>query len=350
MVRAEGMPTRIRPADLKEDRSLLIDLLTSNLNSSARGPRFDWLYLDNPHGLARAWVAEEGSTGRGVGAAAAFPHKLVVDDSIRLGYVLGDFCIHPQHRTLGLALQLQRACLEQLGSPCSCLTYDFPSERMMAIYRRMQLAPLCHMVRWSKPLRADRKISELGGPSALVRILAPPINKLLELKDVATLSNGGWTIMEHRGNFQDEFSQLAHVVGSRYGTCVERSSEYLNWRYLRHPLVRYEVLTARRGRDLMGYVVFSHAEQDAKIVDLFGFNNIAMWTALVAQVVALLRGRAIVTLSAPALATNPWISVLKKSGFHPREQAPLVICRPGSTAASEDMASLWYLTDGDRES
>jgi GNAT superfamily N-acetyltransferase len=350
MARAQGMLNRIRPADLKLDRALLTDLLTGNLNPSAGGPRFDWLYLENPHGLAQAWIAVEGGTGKGVGAAAAFPHKLMVGDSIRLGYVLGDFCIHPQHRSLGLALQLQRACLEQLGLPCSCSTYDFPSERMMAIYRRMQIAPLCRMVRWSKPLRADRKIGELGMPSALARILAAPINKLLEWKDVASVSNGGWTITEHRGNCGEEFTQLAHTVGSRYGTCVERSSEYLNWRYLRHPLVHYEVLTARRGRDLMGYVVFSHSEQDAKIVDLFGFSNTAMWTALVTQVVARLRARAIVTLSVPALATNPWTGVLKERGFYPREQAPVVICRPGSIAAGGDMASPWYLTDGDRES
>jgi len=344
------MLNRIRPADLNLDRSLLTDLLAGNLNPSAGGPRFDWLYLENPHGLARAWVAVESGSGKGVGAAAAFPHKLIVGDTIRLGYVLGDFCIHPQHRSLGLALQLQRACLEQLGSPGSCLTYDFPSERMMAIYQRMQIAPFCQMVRWSKPLRVDRKIGELGMPSTLVRILAAPINKLLEWTDVASLSNGDWTITEHQGSCKEEFTQLAHTVGSRYGTCVERSSEYLNWRYFKHPLVHYEVLTARRGKDLMGYVVFSHSEQDAKIVDLFGYSNTAMWTALVAQVIARLRARDIVTLSVPALATCPWTGVLKKQGFHPRGQAPVVICAPGSTTACEGLESPWYLTDGDRES
>lgn len=345
------MPNRIRLADLKLDRPLLTDLLSRNLNSgAAAGPRFDWLYLENPQGLARVWLALDDRTASGVGAAAAFPRKLIVGDSIRLGYVLGDFCIDPQHRSLGLALQLQRACLEQLGSSGSCLAYDFPSEGMMAIYRRMQISPEGRMVRWSKPLRADRKIGESGVPSALVRILAAPINTLLEWKDIASLSNSGWTIAEHRGNCEDEFTQLAHAVGSRYGTCVERSSEYLNWRYLKHPLVHYEVLTARRGKDLMGYVVFSYMEQDAKIVDLFGFSNTEMWTALVAHVVLRLRTRAVITLSIPALTTNPWTGVLKKWGFRPRENAPVVICAPGSTTTFKHTASPWHLTDGDRES
>jgi GNAT superfamily N-acetyltransferase len=344
------MLSRIRLADLKLDRPLLSDLLSRHLNSGAGGPRFDWLYLESPHGLARVWVALEDGTERGVGAAAAFPRKLIVGDAIRLGYVLGDFCIDPQHRSLGLALQLQRACLEQLGSSRSCLTYDFPSEGMMAIYRRMKIDPQGRMVRWSKPLRVDRKIGEFGMPSALVQILAAPINKLLEWRDLASLSDGGWTIVEHRGNCEDEFTQLAHAVGSRYGTCVERSSEYLNWRYLKHPLVHYEVLTARRGRDLMGYVVFSCTEQDAKIVDLFGFSDTAMWEALVAQVVLRLRARTIITLSIPTLTTSPWIEVLKKWGFHPRENAPMVICAPGSNAMSKDTVSPWHLTDGDRES
>jgi hypothetical protein len=344
------MLNRIRRADLKLDRPLLTDLLSRNLNSGAGSPRFDWLYLENPQGLARVWVALDDRTERGIGAAAAFPRNLIVGDSIHLGYVLGDFCIDAQHRSLGLALQLQRACLEELGSSRSCLTYDFPSEGMMAIYRRMKIAPEDRMVRWSKPLRADRKIAEFGMPSASVRVLAAPVNKLLKWRDLASLSDGGWTIVEHRGHCEDEFTQLAHAVGSRYGTCVERSSEYLNWRYLKHPLVHYEVLTARRGRDLVGYIVFSCTEQDAKIVDLFGFSNPAMWEALVAQVVLRLRARTIITLSIATLTTSPWTGALKKWGFHPRENAPVVFCAPGRNAMSKDTVSPWHLTDGDRES
>jgi len=148
----------------------------------------------------------------------------------------------------------------------------------------------------------------------------------------------------------EEFTRLAHSVGSRYGSCVERSAEYLNWRYLRHPIVHHEVLAARHGQELRGYVVFSHTNEDAKIVDLFGFSDTAMWTALVSRVVSLVRDRGVATLSIPALASSPWADLLKGWGFHPREVAPVVVYAPGIVAGSLGDASSWFLMDGDRES
>src|SRR6266403_2361769 len=161
MAEASNMPHSIRSANLDVDRQLLADLLCNNLSPNAVGQRFDWLYLRNPHGSARAWIAIDENTGKGVGAAAAFPRRLSIAGSSRAGYVLGDFCIDRQYRSLGLALQLQRTCLEQVGSEGPASSYDFPSDRMMAIYRRMQIGPIGHVVRWSKPLRVDRNMGEL---------------------------------------------------------------------------------------------------------------------------------------------------------------------------------------------
>lgn len=344
------MPDRIRPADPEADRAFLIDLLSQNLGPSAGGRRYEWLYLENPHGRARAWVATEVASGRGVGAAAAFPRTLFVGGSIRHGWVLGDFCIDQRHRSLGLALQLQRACLEEIASAPLPLAYDFPSDRMMAIYRRMQISAAGQIVRWAKPLRVNRKISNLVGSPGLAGLLAAPVNELLEWKDFAALSAGGWVIVNHEGICKEEFTHLAHSVGSRYGCCVERSAEYLNWRYFRHPLEHHELLAARHDGELRGYVVFSHTGEDAKIVDLFGIGDTAMWTALVARVVSLLRDRRVVTLSIPATGSSPWSILLKGWGFHPREVAPIVVYAPSSGADSVEGASSWFLTDGDRES
>lgn len=348
---ASSVPYRIRRADLEVDRQLLADLHSHNLSPTAGGRRFDWLYLGNPHGSARAWIAIDKNTGKGVGAAAAFPRRLSIARSSRAGYVLGDFCIDRQYRSLGLALQLQRTCLEQVSSECPASSYDFPSDRMMAIYRRMKIGPMGTVVRWSKLLRAEQKIGKLVKFSALAKILATPTNKLLKWKDTLAASNGGWTIAEHRGDCDEEFTRLARAVGSRYGTCIERSAEYLNWRYLRHPSVHHQILTARCGRELKGYVVFAHKENDATIVDLFGFSDTPMWTALVTGAVTSLRARMVMNVSFPALATNPWARLLPKWGFHPRESSPVVVYVSGKMAEPEESsASSWFLVDGDRES
>src|SRR5215470_1770022 len=118
------MLATIRPVDLRVDHAPLTDLLSRNLGRSAVGPRFEWLYFGNPHGSAHAWVAIDESTGRITGAAAAFPRRLSIGGNLQVGYVLGDFCIDQQYRCLGLAVKLQRACLEQIDS-ASSIGYDF---------------------------------------------------------------------------------------------------------------------------------------------------------------------------------------------------------------------------------
>jgi GNAT superfamily N-acetyltransferase len=350
VIQASSMPDRIRTADPEADRALLTDLLVQNLGPAAGDRRYDWLYLQSPYGRASVLVATENGSGRAIGAAAAFPRRLFVGGSVRDGYVLGDFCIDQHHRSLGLALQLQRACLEEIISAPLSVAYDFPSDRMMAIYRRMQISPAGQIVRWAKPLRVNRKIGNLVGLSALAGLLAAPVNELLKWKDFVSLPEGGWMIVEHKGACGKEFTDLAHSVGSGYGPCLERSAEYLNWRYVQHPLLRHELLVARRAQGLKGYVVFSHTDGDAKIVDLFGFSDTAMWTALVGRVVSFMRDRGVVTLSIPAMPSSPWASLLKGWGFRPREAAPVVVYDPGRATGSTEEASSWFLTDGDRES
>ena len=67
-------------------------------------------------------------------------------------------------------------------------SYDFPSDRMMAIYRRMQIPDSDKMIRWAKPLRTDRKIAARVKSPSLAGSLAAPFNELLKWKDSATSS------------------------------------------------------------------------------------------------------------------------------------------------------------------
>jgi hypothetical protein len=245
-------------------------------------------------------------------------------------------------------VKLQRACLEHIDS-ASSIGYDFPSQRMMAVYRRMQINPIGQMTRWCKPLRADRTMGKLVKSARLGTALAAPINRLLKWKDVMFFSNCDWSVAEHHGECGEEFTELTRTVCSRY-SCVERSAEYLNWRYRKHPLVQYKFLTARRGKDLLGYLVFSDNSDDAKIVDLFGVPEPTVWTALVARLLVLLHASKITTVSIPAIATNPWVGLLGKWGFHQREDHPVVVCASKKTfTSSSDPEYGWLLTDGDRE-
>src|SRR5262245_60963776 len=154
------MGINVRPADLVQDRSELIEFMRQNLTDSSDSRRFDWLYLHNPGGSARAWIAFDESSGRTVGVAGAFPRTLQSNGAIQRAYLLGDFCIAPECRSLGPALALQRACLNTISSE-ECVWFDFPSERMVAIYKRLGLQVSANIVRYVKLLRLDSKVRSL---------------------------------------------------------------------------------------------------------------------------------------------------------------------------------------------
>src|SRR5688572_13402933 len=124
------MKLTIREAHLDNDRDELIQFLRENLTKDSDETRFDWLYKQNPYGHGRAWIAVDSDSGHWVGVAAAFPRQFWSEGAQRKFWVLGDFCISNQSRSLGPAMQLQRACLSSLNDDS---WYDFPSRSMMAI-------------------------------------------------------------------------------------------------------------------------------------------------------------------------------------------------------------------------
>src|SRR5689334_17291434 len=101
----------IQQANLESDRGLLIDAIRRFLSPQSDEGRFDWLYRKGPHGRAIVWIATDGADGPLIGAAAAFPRRMYADNGVTVGCVLGDFFVAPEYRSLGPAVQLQRACL-----------------------------------------------------------------------------------------------------------------------------------------------------------------------------------------------------------------------------------------------
>src|SRR6202040_2704600 len=109
------MPVSLPPARYESDARELIDTLQTNLPHLPHARLFPWLYLHNPEGRALTWIATDSETGRIIGVAAAFPRRVYCDGQEMRSYVLGDFCIDAGYRSLGLALTLQRACLDGLS-------------------------------------------------------------------------------------------------------------------------------------------------------------------------------------------------------------------------------------------
>jgi hypothetical protein len=336
-----------RPANLQTDEQLIIDFLQQNHTANSNQKRFAWLYRSGPAGEARVWIANDSETGAIIGVAAAFPRRMYVEGKEELAWVLGDFCIANRHRSLGPAVQLQRACLAGLDSGCGAIYYDFPSEAMTAVYQRLGVLHDSRMVRLAKLLRTDNKLRSIIRHQKLARIFAFVGNAGLALRNGGFRLPEGLTLSLQESPCGSEFTRLSEKIGSTVGICLQRSAEYLNWRYRQHPFRAHEIFALHRGDSLVGYAVVSQEDHHLNLVDLFGEEEAI--PTLVRSAVSIAQQQKLETVTVGILAWHPWATILRNQGFHDREKYPVVICKHGQEDP-RDKSNCWFLMNGDRES
>jgi hypothetical protein len=310
------------------------------------------LYLKNPCGKANAWLAYEGEKDDLVGMAAAFPRRVSVFGKSLLAWALGDFAIRKSHRSLGPALQLQKACMLPVSNGDVPFCYDFPSNNMAHVYSRMNVKSVYRMVRFAKPIQIDQKVKNIMKENPISNGISWIGNRSLAILDSIKMPKGDHDIEFHQGRFGDEFTFLDNNLKLKDKIRVEKKSEYLNWRYLDNTYKKHEMITMRKNKKLVGCAIFSKNNFESMIVDFIGDPRGISFEILIFKVVELLRKQGVHTVSMEALESFPWISTLNKSGFYPRESSSVVFyTRPGGqydgVITSMDN---WFLTHGDRDS
>ena len=338
------MKITIQPADLERDRDVLISTLRNYLTPTSNERRFEWLYRQNPHGAPQVWLARDSESGEVVGASAAFRRRATINGCAQTGWVLGDFCVADKYRSLGPALQLQRATLaEVVKLPESDFCYDFPSQQLTAIYRRLGMQPAAQMVRLAKPLRLNAKFQKLG------KLAVPAVwlgNLALRVSDWRIRGARKLEVSLHEGECGPEFSTLSENTHATDAVEIERSAEYLNWRYLHHPFFPHQILTARKRGELQGYLIFTCGTGSAQIADWCA-DDPSVLKSLIRDLVRRLRKTGNTTLSAFLLASDPRIPLLETMGFWPRESTPVMV---NWTAPTGNATVEWRLMYGDRDS
>jgi hypothetical protein len=345
------MALRIREADLTHDRAELIRFLDENLPETCDSSRFDWLYLQNPHGEARAWIAME-EAGKSVGVAAAFPRSFRVTGKPGTGWVLGDFCIAAEYRSLGPAVSLQRALLASLTKDEDAICYDFPSSGMLSIYRRLGIPLLGQHVRYVKLLKIDEKVQQFLPQGFFARGLTHVGNLGLRLKQLLQSLPRDIEFSVQQDSFDEEFTDLHRRSNGLHVIEAFRSANHLNWRYNRHHQKRFCVVVARRRSELIGYAVVEVAGREAVLSDIHTDDEQNALAGILTFVEITLRKKDVHRLSVPVLQGCHLSQHLRRAGFYERESVPVVAYASSSTKSALDIreAKNWFLLYGDRES
>jgi hypothetical protein len=343
------MSVQISSGSLESHQADLIALFKRYLAPDFDENRFDWLYRQSPYGPARVWVASDHGTGTIVGAAAAFPRSFYFQGTRKMGWVLGDFCLAEQYRSLGPAIQLQRACLNAIVAPYE-FCYDFPSKAMMAIYKRLGIIQTSSLVRWAKPLRIENRLESVVRSKSVARTLGRIGNVLL--------ASRGWKgpkdaceVQLHQGPCGEEFTILDQLLGKNTGVRAERTAQYVNWRYLASPSKAHAILVARRNGVLAGYSVVRNEPEGARIVDLVSVDEPAVIARLIDGAVRTSKLGGAKTVSLATGESHTWSRLFERAGFRRRERSPIVVVTSTTTTIKDtDFRTDCRLSEGDRDS
>lgn len=345
------MSIRVRRSEvLDSDRDLLITLFRQHLDAEYSEKRFDWLYQRGPHGQALAWIASDSASGEAIGAAAAFPRKVYCNGQAKLGFVLGDFCMNEKYRSLGPSLQLQRACVEGVQVDPFEFFYDFPSNAMMAVYKRLRVEQTGSLIRWVKLLRIETKLQRLVRSKIVSKAVGSVVN--------VALAHSGWKGDENscelellEGHCSEEFTHFDGQVRAKVGIQTGRTAAYLNWRYLDPAGPQHQILTARRQGALVGYVVYAHRGSEGYIVDLNSLDDAAVVARMLAGAVQNLAEAGVSAVNVHTADVHPWNAILQRAGFRKRESSPVIAwVRHEAGVSGLDFRSKWYAMSGDRDS
>ncbi len=334
------MSVEIRELSLPDDLDRILTLHNANRQVPATRRRFEWAYLENPEGRARAWAAEDAGTL--VGVAVVFPRCVRLPDGRRVrAWTTGDLSVSASHRRQGLASRLRVATRAAVDAGDSALLFAIPNAQAAGVHEKAGY--------W-----------QLGRLERYVRLLAlpgPPLVRELTRRPVQWFVRGCAAVtLPHRIAEHDVDDDVLFDVAALYeraapglGASVVRSVPYLRWRFLDNPRSPARLLIARVEGRTCAY---------AALVDRGASLYLRDWIvedpetvpALVRLVVDHANALGKAWLSVSALEGHPHEDVLLGCGFRRRRDATDVkLYVPDSTPWRDQArtAPQWYLTGGD---
>ncbi len=241
--------------------------------------RWDWQRKNPASGVEPPyWVVREGPTL--IAAVALMPVRVSVAGAEAAGTWSADPLVVPERQRQGLGGALLRAWDRGTGVALGA-GLSSPTRIRLDEMRWPKAQPLPCLVKpisrralriptW--PVELNRLVSALALPVVRVVSRTQPLKEEVEVVR----------------RFDASVDRLWDRMADRFAISVRRDAQYLNWKFIEPPHVRYTAALLRRGEEVDGYVVYRHFREPqgrvTQIVDLLadpaderGLKTLARW-------------------------------------------------------------------------
>lgn len=248
------------------DRELVQRILREYFASTPGGEsvetRYPWLYLDNPHGVARTYVALTSDDGMPVGITSLFPRAVQVGEREVTGAIGGDAFVTPRFRRRGIVTRLHRLALSGLDARLSFMFGPPEPNNLKALLQAG--ARLTGAVRrYRRPLG----ITSLGRLGVALEPARGIVERLLEPK------SPGLTLVPLGGQpdprVDDVWHRVSAAIARDGGVSPVRDATFYAWRFGLAPTKGTRAFLALKdGAAIGAFAVYKCNDGPAGIVDV----------------------------------------------------------------------------------
>ncbi|QDU08279.1 GNAT family N-acetyltransferase [Gimesia aquarii] len=243
--------TQTTPSD---DHEELLSLINRNFKKTD-SQWFNWSHQQNPFGDNYCWLARE-EAGKLVGSTGLLPRRM---SSPKQPFLVGQaegINVDEAHRGAQAALKLQRALISHLPDT----EFDFVfgmTETAAAVFKRCRYQEIGNFQYWVKPIRSEYKLKDKIRTTILRKGISSLVDLSLRIYSLETR-----TFLSHRikVNFDAPIDERFGTLFSEYSDgsiMVERTREFLEWRFRHEPDTRFHILTLENPQqELLGYMVY----------------------------------------------------------------------------------------------
>ncbi|MEZ4310485.1 MAG: GNAT family N-acetyltransferase [Polyangiaceae bacterium] len=311
----------------------LIDLKEAVYERKVNTSAFEWQYLKHPsRDRLRVFVVE--NEGHIIASTTRLPATIRLGGADCHAYFNVDSMVHPAHRRKGRMRDLYLFARTQVDD--TPIFFSKGSSR--------QIAPLLVSIGHRAITPNTYLVSYPSAPRWLMsRLHLGPARSALD----ATIPDG---FEDHRviDRFGPAFDELFGRTADSFAAIFKRDAVYMNWRYVDVPHRRYLRFARFSGDKLVGVVVISIDDGQARIVDLLwdpstieGPSRLVRFAHTVCE-----RNRAV---RVACFATHPEVrEALNRAGFYDRGETPRFSAFvPADRELAFAHASPMHVLDGD---
>ncbi|HVN29376.1 MAG TPA: hypothetical protein VMT64_12855 [Candidatus Binataceae bacterium] len=298
---------------------------------------------------------------RVVAMTATMPQEFMIDGKRRLVAVGCDSAVHPDYRGKFLSMRMTL----RLGAehPLVVTWSNRATVKVRTAFRKrtaseqparhpgpvgMRITAQVKPLDWSYMMKRETGI---GLPKSVARLMAA--NRARHPATAARMPDVDVFNLE---SFDHRIDDLWHRASTTHPVIGIRDSNYLNWRFNLRPHAGYQRLAARRGDDLIGYLIFRIVEQDGArsghIVDFLSEGDPSGVFAYLLQRAEEQMLAAGVKSVVCAMAHPHSRRVLRRSGFFPAVFAEPRFMTVGITQPDPEVSGFqdlpqWFMTSAD---